>query len=773
MKRPLKTTASPARAVRDEGSKDDGPSVGDDPWSAVWPDFDTADLPPQPFRGDEAAKVELEVQKQELSDAVQDAERDVLRFRTFFEESPLAILILDSAGVVRMANRACAAVLGEIAPEKILNLSIYRLLEDEGSGRLFDFISSCGKADAPPAGTAPARVVTGLCPKGKQRAPSVLDAHLQRLPAGLGHKAKVQMVLVDRTDDSKRAESLFIQEAFIAGSPTLMHAVDLDGNLAWSNNLAKTELKAAAEEDEGQKIMQGMLGSRALDIEVLVSGKERSTQSTFVTPDGEKRSFLIQKFPILDGKGGNLAIGGISTDITALIEVQSALHRAFDEATILASRDPLTGLLNRSGFMGQLRDAVDAALKNGSNVMLGFLDIDGFKDINDAMGHEVGDGLLLAFARRLEEAVDGNGQIARFGGDEFLFFLTDHSPEEAEACLSRILDRIRTPYEIAGTQLLLTCSVGLSNLPADATTAEDLMRNADLAVYVSKSNGRDRITHFNEGMRTNSERRLRILSALRHALSHNNFRLVFQPKFSIREPGAVVGAEALLRWRDPKLGEVGPMEFVPIAELNGLSYALDLRVLKLFCAQQRHWMERGLALPISVNISAFSLHSASFVPTVLSLLEFNNIPPELLMLEITETAMMRFSSEIAERVQRLTENGVKISIDDFGTGYSSLAYLNELNPSELKIDRSFVASLGKPEKATERIIQAILALGHSLAIDVVAEGIETEAQRRWLADNGCSVGQGFLLSRPMEREDYERFVAERLAGHAPPRQAGR
>lgn len=728
----------------------------DDPFEAQWHGLGASANPGRAIRFGQAAMVELEVQKQELTESLREAELDAQRFRAMFEEAPLPALLLDRSGVVCVANRAVAKVFGFGEPARLQNRSIFRLLEQQGAGRLYDCIAALGQEDV---ALERSIVVHDIVPKAQVAEARVLAAHMARVPDFAGDGLAIQVVFIDRTAEAERDRHLRFQEAFLAECPTVMHAFDLDGNLAWSSRPTQEHMALGAQRGDGSKdTVEGMLGSRAMDIEVLVSGQQRTAQRTFVTPAGEKRNYLIQKFPMRDRRGANIAVGGISTDITDLVETRAALGAAFSDVATAGVLDPLTGLLNRAGFMDRLRAALDSCIENGGNVMLGFIDIDSFKEINDAMGHEVGDGLLSAFGSRLVEAVDGKGEVARFGGDEFLFFLKDRSTEEAEACLSRILDHIRTPYEIAGTQMLLTCSVGLSNFPKDAASADDLLRNADLAVYASKSGGRDRITSFDDSMRRNSERRLQILSALRHALSQENFRLVYQPKFRIDDTETVVGAEALLRWRDPKLGEIGPMEFIPMAELNGLSNALDLRVLKLFATQQKAWLERGIRVPVAVNISALSLHAASFVPTLLGLLEFNGIAPEMLMLEVTETATMRQSSEIGERLRMLSAAGIRVSIDDFGIGYSSLAYLNDLNPSELKIDRSFVASLGKPGGATERIVQAILALGRSLGVEVVAEGIETEFQRQWLAANGCKTGQGFLVSRPLERDDFERFL---------------
>ncbi|GAA0303142.1 hypothetical protein GCM10008966_24740 [Rhodovulum strictum] len=701
----------------------------------------------------------LDQQSQELATALVAAESEADRYRGLFESAPLPVLVLDRLGVVRRANHMAGQVFGVSASALLVNRSIYRLIDAGSANGLHQYLSRSAALTDTQRASPPQQVMIDIPPKGNGIGHRTMEAHLALLPAVLSDVGDVQMLLVDRTKAAERERRSMFSEAFLKGATSLMHAFDREGQLAFANPITRAHTQGA--DPDLRKVrsrFNGLLGSRAMDIEVLTSGRPCFAPGVHVMPSGERRNFIIGKFPIHDETGAHIAVGGISTDITEIIEPKSDLERAFDQARTTSGRDPLTRLMNRTAFMEQINEEIGAAETSGSELFLSFIDIDSFKETNDAMGHEVGDALLCAIARRMEDAVGEMGYVARFGGDEFLLFLAHRTAAEAEACLERILREIRTPYEVAGTQIILTCSVGLSSYPRDGATAEELLRAADLALYASKSGGRDRITLCSDDLRTGSERRLRILSSLRTALAEDNFRLVFQPKVDLRNSRRIVGAEALLRWRDPHLGEVAPLEFVPLAEMNGLSNALDLRVLKLFAEQQKSLFAKGVFLPISVNISARSLHAANFVSTVLSFLDFNNIPPELLILEITETSMLRFSSDTTERLAQLTAAGVRLSIDDFGTGYASLLYLEKMNTSELKIDRSFVAKLGIGEMQTERIVQAILALGRGLGIEVVAEGVETETQREWLVKNECTVGQGFLFKRPQERESFERLL---------------
>lgn len=759
MKRPLKSVRSDLPDAGGPAGRKPAASVPATRRIEEGSEEETGFLSGRAIEDPHALQAELELQNQELVDVHAKLEQEHQRYLALFEALPLPCLVLDCRGVVQLANRATVSLFGLRSAAAMQDRSVYRLLEGDAPARLHEYLRSCNTR-ATGVGSGPgATVLAGIVPKAREGGPAFMDAHLSPLPHISGERQGVQMLLVDRSTEVRTGRLHRIRETFHEHATTLLHAFDLDGRLLLAN---RSTLDHVSDPDRlagpERAKFHGLLGSRALDYEVLVSGRPTARRSTHVTSSGDERSFLIQKFPLRDENGESFAVGGVSTDITSLIETQSALHEAFSRVTLLATRDPLTKLSNRAFFMERLEEEVLRQNREGRELMLAFIDIDGFKDINDSLGHEMGDALLCAFAGRLEDAVGDRGAVARFGGDEFLAFLVDSTPEDAENFLTQILAEIRTPYEIAGTRIIVTCSVGLSHFPKDGTTADELLRAADLALYSSKSEGRDRITHFRASFRVNSERRLKIVAALREALCRNDFRLVYQPKFDMADRTRIVGAEALLRWRDSNLGEIKPTEFVPLAELNGLNSALDLRVLKLFAAQQQAWCGAGHRLAVSVNISARSLETTDFVPTLLSLLGYYSVPPDLLLLEITETGLIRFSPDTAQQIARLTDAGVRISIDDFGTGYASLSYLQDLNPSELKIDRAFVSRVGTATGATDRIVQAIIALARSLDIQTVAEGIETEAQRKWMLDNGCSIGQGFLLSPPLERPAFEQFL---------------
>lgn len=705
-----------------------------------------------------ALQVELGEQYKELLEAQARSEHDQTRFRTLFEVLPLPCLVLNRRGVAQIANRAAEALFGFDTSGMRRNRSVYRLFDADSASRLHAHLTGDGMTTGTSEQPDPTlTILSGLRLRQTTADASVFEAHLANLPTSYGEENHVQMLLVDRTAEVETARRQEIDDALLQSATPLIHAFDLEGNLVKANlctraHLGKLKTLSAAE----RQPFNNLLGSRALDIEVLVSGSPRSFHSTYDAPSGESCNFLIQKFPLRDRDGNVFAVGGVSTDVSELVENQLLLHQAFSQAAFLANRDPLTRLPNRSFFMERLQEEITCERSADRGIFLGFIDIDGFKAINDSMGHEVGDSLICAFAKRLEHALGSRGQVGRFGGDEFVLFLTDITARQAETLITNALDEIRVPYEIAETPILLTCSVGLSQYPRDARTAEDLVRAADMALYAAKSNGRNRIAHFEDSMRHNSERQLGILSALRRALNEDNFRLVLQPKFDIKRKDRIVGAEALLRWRDPKLGNLAPIQFLPLAEVNGLSNAIDLRVARLFCALQKKWYACGYHIPISINISARSLQNKEFAPTIISLLDSHALPAELLVLEITETELIQFSMDTKAQLSVLKQAGIRVSIDDFGTGYSSLRYLQEMSPSEIKIDRSFINEVDQPNGHAPRIVEAILGLAKSLEIETCAEGIETEAQYDWLSKKGCLTGQGYLVSRPLEIPDFEK-----------------
>jgi diguanylate cyclase (GGDEF)-like protein/PAS domain S-box-containing protein len=421
-----------------------------------------------------------------------------------------------------------------------------------------------------------------------------------------------------------------------------------------------------------------------------------------------------------------------------------------DDIRHRALHDLLTGLPNRSLFMDRLGHALEHVRRQNSRAAILFVDVDRFKLVNESLGHEIGDELLAAAARRLKQIVRGSDTVARFGADEFAVLLEDIGGEHAAIEMAqRIASVFTRPFLLAGEEHFVTTSIGIS-LALGGERAEDLVRDAEAAMHRAKERGRARYELFDEGIRVRAISRLRVENDLRRALDRDELTLDYQPIVTLPEH-SIVSVEALVRWEHPTRGRVPPLEFIPIAEENGLIEPIGRWVLEHACHQAAEWYrQRPDAAPISiaVNLSALQFENPTLPDTVATALRAAGLDPALLGLEITESVMMGGDAERAGTLSALKETGARLILDDFGTGYSSLAYLSRLTLDVLKVDRSFVDGLGIDPSDTT-ITEAIIAMAHALSLDVVGEGAETERQVSELARLGCDLVQGFHFSRPV------------------------
>lgn len=383
-----------------------------------------------------------------------------------------------------------------------------------------------------------------------------------------------------------------------------------------------------------------------------------------------------------------------------------------------------------------------------------FMDLDGFKAVNDAYGHDVGDKLLVEVTQRLLLPLRGQYTLARIGGDEFVLLAETDSPDDAASLAHSLVRAIDSPFSLEPYELVVTLSIGIALYPHDGKTARELMFNADAAMYHTKHMGRNGYHFFQPSMNTLAQTHLQLMNDLWLAVDRNELRLLYQPKFHA-PAGPVLGFEALLRWQHPKQGLLTPDIFLPLAEKTGLIIPIGNWVINEACRQLREWHLQGHQdWSMAVNLSTLQFEQPSLVKTVLDCLARHSVPPEMLILEVTETTAMRNPDESVRVLTELTDAGVKASIDDFGTGYSSLLYLKRLPACELKIDRAFVKELsGESEDAT--IVSAIVALAKTLNLKVVAEGVETEAQQEFLTELGCHTLQGYLLGKPVTAQTIE------------------
>jgi diguanylate cyclase (GGDEF)-like protein len=451
------------------------------------------------------------------------------------------------------------------------------------------------------------------------------------------------------------------------------------------------------------------------------------------------------------GEFGNLA--GTELQLRQLLSDREMREQRLRHETV---HDPLTGLPNRTLFMRRLADATLRARRGQDGLFaVLFLDVDGFKLVNDSMGHHVGDEMLVSIARRLEGCVRGGDIVARLGGDEFAILLERIiDVRDAAMVAERVQEALLAPLSIGGYEHATSASIGVALSSGASEQPEYVLRSADIAMYRAKNGGRGRYEMFDRAMHAEALTRLQIETDLRHAFERNEFFLHYQPIISLKS-GAIVGAEALVRWRHFERGIVSPATFVPVAEDTGLVVPLGRWVLREACRQAREWRtSNGNAqdFTISVNLSVREFAQPDLVRTVSAILEESGLPPQALRIEITESAIIGQKHPAIETVEQLRTLGVAIHLDDFGTGYSALSYLHRLPLDAVKVDRAFTASIDQEERPLH-VVRAIISLAHAIGLEVVAEGVANERQLELLREMGCDLAQGFNFSRPCNSDE--------------------
>lgn len=450
------------------------------------------------------------------------------------------------------------------------------------------------------------------------------------------------------------------------------------------------------------------------------------------------------------------------------VSVLSDLNKMRDSQRrieFLATHDTLTRLPNRSLFLDRLNQAIAQARRSSARLAVLFLDLDDFKKINDTLGHDVGDQLLLAVAGRLRGLLRDVDTLARQGGDEFTIVLTDCTPERADQVGRRLVQELAQTLPINSHEIFVTGSVGVALFPDDGEEASELLRHADAAMYRAKEQGRNRVEFYRPELNDRLVKRAGLESALRTAIRSRTLRLVYQPKIGLEPGRPLVGAEALLRWHDPGLGHISPGEFIPVAEASGMIVDVDRLVQTMVLEQIAAWRAAGLHPPkIALNVSARTLRAAHHAEQLLDELQRLAVPPACLQVEITEGTLLDNTRQVLRELDSLSAAGITIAVDDFGTGYSSLAYLKRLPLTELKIDKSFVDGLGQ-DHDDEAIAAAVLGLSQAMNLSAVAEGVETELQFDWLQRHGCDIAQGYFFARPLEVPDFEQWLRLQQPDH--------
>ena len=424
----------------------------------------------------------------------------------------------------------------------------------------------------------------------------------------------------------------------------------------------------------------------------------------------------------------------------------------------LLQYDALTELPNSTLLGDRLTQAIALGRRHDTQMAVMFIGLDRFKRINNALGYPVGDEVLQQVSQSLVAAVRSSDSVFRYGSDEFVVLLNDIvHPQQTQHVAQKILKAIRTTRHVAGHDLSITASLGISLCPNDSGTAVELIKHAETAMHASKGRGPDDFSFYTEDMNLHAQHQQNLESAIRHALECNEFALHYQPKLDLKS-GQIVGAEALLRWFQPRLGWVSPADFIPVAEDTGLIVQLTQWVVRQACEQAQTWRDMGLpTLRISVNISAIDFRQRDFVDNLAAILKQTHLPPTLLELEITESVLMQNVDDTVDILDRIKAMGVRLALDDFGTGYSSLSYLRRFPIDVLKIDQSFIHGL-KVNSQDEQLISAIIGMGKSLGLTIIAEGVETFEQLNFLQHQLCEEGQGYLFSKAVPSEDFAQLL---------------
>jgi len=538
-------------------------------------------------------------------------------------------------------------------------------------------------------------------------------------------------------------------------------STDISGNVTYLNHAAESLTGWSQEEAlrrpvaEVFQIIDGATRQPARNPMELAVQQNKTVGLTanciLIRRDGLECAIEDSAAPIHDRRGQVTGAVIVFHDVTAARAMSFRMSH-------LAQHDSLTDLPNRLLLNDRLTRAIASARRNGNRLAVLFVDLDRFKDINDSLGHAIGDKLLQSVAERLVARVRNSDTVSRPGGDEFVVLLSElEHPEDAAVCAKKMLTALTAPHRIAQHDVHVTVSIGVSTYPEDGQDAETLVKSADTAMYQAKENGRNNYEFFRQDMNIRAVERQSLEGSLSRALERHEFVLHYQPKINL-EKGAITGAEALIRWLHLDRGLIPPAQFVPIAEDTGLLLPIGQWVLHEACRQARAWLDAGLRpVPVAVNISAVEFRDKGFLEGVRAILKDTRLEPRYLELELTESVLMQHAESTASVLQALKAMGVQLAVDDFGTGYSSLSYLRRFPIDTLKVDRSFVRQI--TADADDAIIaSAVISMGKSLKLRVVAEGVETREQLAFLQDQRCDEGQGYYFSRPVVAEQFAKLL---------------
>jgi diguanylate cyclase (GGDEF)-like protein/PAS domain S-box-containing protein len=570
----------------------------------------------------------------------------------------------------------------------------------------------------------------------------------------------IVLIVKDTSEPKRTAQALLEKNAFLESilrsEPECVTVVDHDGTLLQMNEAGLHMFAVRTVEEMRDSGLVGFLLPKYrrafLDLHARVcKGGKGVLEFQARAADGTIRWLEMHATPLRDSAGHVSALLGIVRDIS---DKKHSAELIWKQANF----DLLTGLPNRYMFQDRLAQEIKKAHRSGSLLGLLFIDLDYFKEVNDTLGHETGDALLIAVAQRISACVREADTVARLGGDEFTVILpTLPDTAAAEVSAQNIITRLGEVFTIRGESIVLSASIGITYFPSDAKTVDGLLKNADQAMYVAKRQGRNRVGYFTATLQEEAQNRLRLINDLRGALAANQFRVYFQAVVDLTTQ-RICGAEALVRWQHPKRGLVSPAEFIPLAEDTGLIIAIGDWVFREAARWAKRWVSRhGADFQVSVNNSPVQFRDPGLLLAWPQYLEELQLPGRNMTIEITEGLLLDADAGTTSVLRRLRDSGMRVSIDDFGTGYSSLSYLHKFQIDTLKIDQSFVRNLVS-EPGANALSESIIVMGHKLGLTVVAEGVETAAQRDFLITAGCDSAQGYLFSRPIPPEEFDALL---------------
>jgi diguanylate cyclase (GGDEF)-like protein/PAS domain S-box-containing protein len=697
-------------------------------------------------------------------DAVKGSEA---RFRAMSDASPLGILVSDAEGNCVYTNAAYQAISG-LTFEQTLNTSWSKAIHPEDCQRVLTEWRDAARGHAPFRTECRFQREDGSVVWTRVNSAAMGEAGMES--HGHVHTFEDISARKARERELRAAEEALFEEreraqVTLNSIGDAVVSTDPLGNVSYLNVAAETMTGWSREDALGRplaevfRIIDGTTrqpaqnpAQRAIDEDQTVG---LAADCVLVRRDGFESTIEDSAAPIhsRDGRvsGAVIVFHDVSQSRAMMLKM-----------THLAHHDFLTGLPNRALLTKRLSQAIGLAHRHRKRAALLFLDLDGFKHINDLLGHRIGDQLLQSVAACLVGCVRATDTVFRQGGDEFVILLAEiDKPQDAVHVMEKVRVALAVPHVIDGQELHVTSSIGVSLYPDDGCDVTNVMQNADTAMYHAKAKGRDNYQFFSADMNIRAMRRLAVEGSLRRALKEGEFILHYQPQIELAS-GVITGTEALIRWLDPDLGLICPKQFVPIAEECGLIVPIGRWVLREACGQVRAWLDAGLrAVPVAVNVSALEFRHRRFLEGVAQILDETGLPPRYLELELTESTFMHDIDSSASVLEALSAMGVGIAIDDFGSGYSSLGYLKRFPIGTLKIDQSFVRDIATDaDDAT--IVGAVIAMGRNLRKRVIAEGVETQEQLVFLRAQHCDGGQGFRFSHPLSSTDFARLLA---AGH--------